>query len=82
MSSLSLNSPLVAIPLFAALTFLIVGAPVLYQFTDAKLSGLIRKDLATPSGVPTRAGLIVHAIVAGLIMYALLRSYSPESSLF
>lgn len=82
MSSLSLQSPLVAIPLFAALTFLIVGSPVVYKFTDAKIGGLLKLDLASPVGVPTRAGLITHAIVTGLILYAFLRSYSPESVMY
>jgi hypothetical protein len=38
--------------------------------------------LASPAGTPTRAGLIVHALVLGLLMYAYLRMYSPESSLY
>lgn len=82
MSSLSLGSPLVAIPLFASLVFLIVGSPVVYKFTDSKIGGLIKTDLASPTGAPTRAGLIVHALVLGLLMYAYLRMYSPESSLY
>lgn len=82
MSSLSLGSPLVAIPLFASLAFLIVGSPVVYKFTDAKIGSLVKLDLATPAGTPTRSGLIIHAVVLGLLMYAYLRMYSPESSLY
>jgi hypothetical protein len=82
MSSLSLSSPLVAIPLFVTLTFLIVGSPVVYKFTDAKLGAPLNLDLATPAGVPTRTGLIVHAVVIGLILYAFLRSYSAEAAMF
>lgn len=82
MSSLSISSPLVAIPVFAALAFLIVGNPVVYKFTDAKIGGPLKLDLATPAGLPTRAGLIVHALVLGLLIYAYLRAYSPEAAMF
>lgn len=82
MSSLSISSPLVAIPVFTALAFLIVGSPVVYKFTDAKIGGPLKLDLATPAGLPTRAGLILHAIVLGLILYAYLRAYSPEAAMF
>ncbi len=82
MSSLTLSSPLVAIPVFTALAFLIVGSPVVYKFTDAKIATLLKLDFAAPSGLPTRAGMITHAIVIGLLMYAYLRAYSPEAAMF
>jgi len=82
MSSLTLSSPLVAIPVFTALAFLIVGSPVVYKFTDSKIAPLLKLDFATPSGVPTRAGLIVHAVVIALLLYAYLRAYSPEAAMF
>lgn len=82
MSSLSLQSPLVAIPIFTALSFLVVGSPIVYKFTDKRIGKLLRLDLASPAGVPTRAGLILHAIVIGLLMYAYLRAYSPEAALY
>ena len=82
MSSLTLSSPLVAIPIFTALAFLIVGSPVVYKFTDAKIAPLLKLDFATPAGVPTRAGLIVHAVVIALLLYAYLRAYSPEAAMY
>jgi hypothetical protein len=82
MSSLSLQSPLVAIPVFTALAFLIVGSPTVYRLTDTKLAPLLRTDFASPSGVPTRTGLIVHAIVLGVLLYAFLRAYSPEAAMY
>ena len=78
MSSLSLDSPLVAIPLFVALGFLIVGSPVVYNFTDSKIAPLLRLDFVSPGGKPTRAGLIVHATVLAVLVYAYLRAFSPE----
>jgi hypothetical protein len=82
MSSLSLDSPLVAIPLFVALGFLIVGSPVVYNFTDSKIAPLLRLDFVSPAGKPTRAGLIVHAAVLAVLVYAYLRAFSPEASLY
>jgi len=82
MSSLTLSSPLVSIPVFTALAFLIVGSPIVYKFTDTKIAPLLKLDFATPSGLPTRAGLVVHAIVIALIMYGFLRSYSPEAAMY
>jgi len=80
MSSLSLESPLVAIPLFSALAFLIVASPVVFKFTDAKLAPLLRTDIASPSGVPTRAGLVLHAVVLALLVSFYLKSYASGGS--
>jgi hypothetical protein len=82
MSSLTLSSPLVAIPLFTALAFLIVGSPVVYKFTDSKIATPLKWDFATPAGVPTRSGLIIHAIVLGILTYVFLRAYSPEAAMY
>lgn len=81
MTSLSIQSPLTAIPLFVSLGFLIVGSPIVYNFTDKKIGKLIKLDLAN-NGVPTRTGLIVHSIVLALLVYAFLRAYSPEAALY
>jgi hypothetical protein len=82
MSSLSLSSPLVAIPLFVSLAFLIVGSPVVYKFTDSKIGEPLKWDFANSTGAPTRTGLIIHAIVLGLLVYAFLRAYSPEAAYY
>lgn len=81
-SSLSLQSPLVAIPLFATVAFMVVGNPVVYKFTDSKIGAPLKMPFLTASGMPTRPGLIVHAIVLGLILYAYLRAYSPEAAYY
>lgn len=82
MSSLSLQSPLTAIPLFAALAFLIVGSPVVYKFTDSLIAKVVKVDFANEEGLPTHTGLIVHAIVLALLVYAFLRAYSPEAAMY
>jgi hypothetical protein len=82
MSSLSLHSPLISIPLFTALSFLIVGSPVVYKFTDAKIARFLKLDFADENGNPTNAGLVVHAIVLAILVYVFLRLYSPEAVMY
>lgn len=55
--------------------FLIVSLPFTYKLTDSLLGGIIGR-LANSSGCPTTLGLIVHSLVFGLIVYALME-YSP-----
>lgn len=81
-SSLSLQSPLTAIPLFASLAFLIVGSPIVYKFTDSTIAAPLKTSFADDKGLPTRIGLIVHAIVLALLVYAFLRAYSPEAVMY
>jgi len=82
MSSLSLHSPLISIPLFTSLAFLIVGSPLVYKFTDSKIARLLKLDFADENGNPTNTGLIVHAIVLALLVYIFLRLYSPEAVMY
>jgi hypothetical protein len=57
------------------IVFLIVSLPFTYKLTDSLLGGIIGR-LANSSGCPTTLGLIVHSLVFGLIVYALME-YSP-----
>lgn len=82
MTSLSLQSPLTAIPLYTALTFLIVGSPVVYSFTNKLIAKPLKLKFVNEDNVPTTAGLIVHAIVLALLVYIFLRVYSPEAVLY
>ncbi len=52
----------------AILVFLIVSLPSTYQLTNGILGG----KLAEPSGCPTMTGLLVHALVFGIIVYILM----------
>lgn len=79
---MDLSSPLVAIPLFVALLVLIVGSPVVFKITDQYIGRTIKVPFASKDGLPTRAGLLVHAGVAFLVMYSYLKAYSPEVSSF
>ena len=79
---MDLSSPLTAIPLFAALLVLIVGSPVVFKITDKYLADPLKLNFASRDGVPTRLGLVVHAGVAFLLMYAYLKSYDAAVSSF
>lgn len=78
---MDLSSPLIAIPLFVALLFLVVGSPVVYGWTDAYLGGVLKMSFVE-GGVPTRVGLIAHSAVMFLGMYAYLKAYSPEVHMY
>ncbi len=51
--------------------FIIISLPFTYRLTNRLLGGIIGK-LADASGCPTTLGLIVHALVFGLIIYVLM----------
>jgi hypothetical protein len=53
------------------IVFLLVSMPCTYKLTN-KLLGNVVGRLSDPSGCPTPLGLIVHSIVFGLIIYALM----------
>ncbi len=61
-------SPRIQIALFSALIFLIIGSSTMYGLTDRFIAGLVGLDFTDARGVPTRLGLLVHAIVTGLLM--------------
>jgi hypothetical protein len=79
---MDLNSPLVAIPLFASILVLIVSSPVVFKITDAYIGSFLKLRFASKDGLPTRIGLIAHAAVAFLAMHAYLKAYSPEITSF
>ncbi len=55
----------------AVVVFLLVSLPFTYKITNGLLGGIIGR-LADSSGCPTMLGLLVHSIVYGLIVYALM----------
>jgi hypothetical protein len=54
----------------AALLFLVVSSPAMYQLTQRLFGGACR--LVAKGGAPTVAGLILHAVVFGLLVYLLM----------
>ena len=79
---MDVSSPLIAIPLFAALIVMIVASPVVFKITDANIGRILGIQLASRDGLATRGGLLVHAAVAFALMYAYLKAYSPEVTSF
>ena len=60
--------------LFVMVVFLIIGSPITYNVTDS----FIGKTLGVPfvvMGAPTTMGLLVHALVAGLLTFAYLQTF-------
>lgn len=55
----------------SVLVFIIVSLPFTYRLTDGLLGGILGR-LADSSGCPTTMGLIIHAVVFGLVIYALM----------
>jgi len=53
----------------AIFLFLIIGSPLLYNLTNKLLGGLLK---TSSNGCATDGGLILHAIVFGLITYLLM----------
>lgn len=73
---MTLDSPTVAIPLFAALFFLVVSNPLVFAWTDSMLGTLVGLDFVTAGGVPTRLGLLLHAALMFVGVFAYLKTYS------
>jgi hypothetical protein len=53
------------------IVFIIISLPFTYKLTNKLLGGIVGK-LADASGCPTGLGLFIHALVFGLIIYALM----------
>jgi hypothetical protein len=62
-------SPRVLNTLFVAALFLIIANPAVFGLVDRALGRPILRMRITDNGVPTRIGLVVHAIVFGLLYY-------------
>lgn len=60
--------------LLAALLFIVIASPELFGIVQNLVGGLVR--VASPAGVPTAAGLVLHAAVYGLVSYGMM-SYKP-----
>ena len=55
--------------IFVAILFIIVGNPVVYNLVDKILGRPILKTRVIMNGVPTRFGLVLHAIVFALAYF-------------
>jgi len=56
----------------AALLFAVIASPQLFGIMQGLLGSLFR--VAAPGGVPTLAGLALHAVVYGLVVYFIMHA--------
>lgn len=61
-------------PLFASLLFIVIANPATFKLVNDTLTWPILKVKAQSNGVPTKAGLVIHAIVFFGLTYAFLKS--------
>lgn len=62
-------SPRLLNTLFVAALFIIVANPAVFGLVDRALGRPILRMNITENGVPTRVGLVVHALVFGALYY-------------
>lgn len=60
----------------AAILFAIVASPATYGLTQSLFGGLFK---VASGGAPTIAGLLLHAVVYGLLAYAIMWLHRPAS---
>lgn len=65
------NSTKVKASVMSALLFIVIASPELFGLMQSLLGGLAR--VATPGGVPTAFGLLLHGAVFGLVVYAMMQ---------
>lgn len=61
-------------PLFAALLFIVIAHPATFKLVNDLISWPMLKVKAQNNGIPTKAGLILHAIVFFAVTYGFLKS--------
>ena len=76
MFDMLLRDPKVMASLQAALLFLIVANPATYRLVQMIFGGLF-KVANSATGCPSAAGLLLHAVVFGLLSYGLMMLKRP-----
>jgi len=76
MFDMILRDPKVMASLQAALLFLIVANPATYRLVQMIFGGLF-KVANSATGCPSAAGLLLHAVVFGLLSYGLMMLKRP-----
>ena len=76
MFDMLLRDPKVMASLHAALLFLIVANPATYRLVQMIFGGLF-KVANSATGCPSAAGLLLHAVVFGLLSYGLMKLKRP-----
>lgn len=61
-------------PLFASLLFVVIAHPATFKLVNDMLTWPVLKVKAQTNGVPTKAGLLIHALVFFAITYGFLKA--------
>jgi hypothetical protein len=64
--------PQLQAPVFAALLFIVISAPVTYKATNDFITYPILKSRTHVGGMPTKFGLVLHALVFFALSYGFL----------
>ena len=56
--------------LYSALVFLILACPHVYKLVDKLFGSIVR--VANPGGCATTAGLFIHAVLFGLVVFGMM----------
>jgi uncharacterized membrane protein len=71
MSSIT-NEKKISATIQSMIVFIIVSLPVTYNFTNGIFDSLLGIQLTESSGCPNMIGLLIHALVFGVIVYILM----------
>ena len=69
-----MNFAQIQAPLFAALLFIVLAHPGTFKLVNDVITWPVLKVKTQNSGVPTKAGLLIHAIVFFGLIYSFLKS--------
>ena len=69
--------PTVLYSVQAAVLFLVVASPFMYNFVNMILGAIVPVAV---NGCPTLAGLILHTIVFGLLVFLLMKLQTPPAA--
>jgi|Laugresbdmm110dd_1035094.scaffolds.fasta_scaffold00336_15 hypothetical protein len=67
--------PRILYSLQSAILFLVIASPLMYRLVQTIFGGLFTVAV---DGCPTTAGVVLHAIVFGLLVYVLMVVQKPQ----
>jgi len=68
-------NPKILYSIQAALVFLVISSPFVYKLTDSLFGNIF--DISV-NGCPTIAGLLLHTVVYGLVVYVMMLVQKPK----
>jgi hypothetical protein len=68
-------NPKILYSIQAALVFLVISSPFVYKLTDSLFGNIF--DISV-NGCPTIAGLLLHTVVYGIVVYVMMLVQKPK----